>query len=116
MEAVQVQPRQARIEISVAGDDEIDTRVCNTGAEGVRIGKRGCAVLRHPLHLIRHTTPLRTAIAKRAGWGTGSDFTGRLRNLANYLGSIHHAALTGVESARPDHSGRGMDRVAQSKL
>jgi hypothetical protein len=49
---------------------------------------------------------LRTAIAKRAGWVTGSDLAMRFRNLANYLGSIHYAELTGVESARPDPPGR----------
>src|SRR6266849_2600059 len=64
METTQVQPGQARIEISAAGDDEVDTRVSDTGLVVVRIGKRGCAVLRHPLHLIRQATRLRTAIAK----------------------------------------------------
>src|SRR5882724_5233662 len=54
METTQVQPCQARIETSAAGDDEIDTRVSDTGLVVVRIVKRGCAVLRHPLHLIRH--------------------------------------------------------------
>src|SRR6266851_4522337 len=68
-ETAQVQPRQPRLEISAAGDDEIDTRVSNTGLVVVRIGKRGCAVLRHPLHLIGHATPLRTAIAKTRRMG-----------------------------------------------
>src|SRR5260221_14053379 len=99
METTQVQPRQACIEISAAGDDEIDSCVSNTGLVVVRIGKRDGAILRHPLDLIRHATPLRTAIAKRAGWGTGSGFAMRLRKLGNYLGSIHYAASTGAEPA-----------------
>src|ERR1700680_1740714 len=78
METAQVQPRQARIEISAAADDEIDIRSSKTSLIVVRIGKRGCAVLRHPLHLIRHAMPLQTATAKRAGWGTGSGFAMRL--------------------------------------
>src|SRR5438132_1652964 len=95
---VQVQPRQACLEVSTAGDDEIDTRISHAGFVVVRIDKRGCAVLRHPLHLIRQATPLRTAIAKRAGWGTGSDFTMRLRKLGNYLGSIHYAMFEYLEN------------------
>src|SRR5882672_5027471 len=87
METAQVQPRQAGIEISAAGDDEIYTRSSNAGLVVVRIGKRGCAVLRHPLRLIRGATPLRTAIVKRAEWGIGFDPAMRLRKLANYLGA-----------------------------
>src|SRR5882724_10774305 len=107
METTQVQPRQARIETSAAGDDEIDTRVSNTGLVVVRIVKRGCAVLRHPLHLIRYAAPLRAAIAKRAGWGTGSGFAMRLRKLGNYLGSIYYAAFEYLwEFNEPPSSGQ----------
>ena len=54
METAQAQPRQARIEISASGDNEVDTRVSNAGLVVARIGKRGCAALRHPFNLIGH--------------------------------------------------------------
>ena len=54
METAQAQPRQARIEISASGDNEVDTRVSNARLVVARIGKRGCAVLRHPFNLIGH--------------------------------------------------------------
>jgi hypothetical protein len=51
-EVIQIQPRQAGVEISGTGDDQVETRSSNGGAVVVRIGKRGCATVRHVLHLI----------------------------------------------------------------
>src|SRR5258708_11488139 len=64
VEMTQIQPRQAGIEASAAGHDEIDSPGADGGAVVVRTGKRECAAFRHPVHLIRGTTPSRTAIAK----------------------------------------------------
>src|SRR6266403_3256612 len=102
METAQVQPRQARIEIAAAGDDEIDSRVSNSGLVVVRIGKRGCAALRHPLHLIRHVRPLRTTIAKTRSMADRLRFhyaTSEARTLFRFK-TARHADRRGVRSDR----------------
>src|SRR6266481_1869938 len=65
----QIQPRQTSIEGSASGDDYLDSRRSNGGAVVVRVGKRGCALLRHPLHLIRGAPPSQMATAKTRRMG-----------------------------------------------
>jgi hypothetical protein len=79
VEVIQIQPRQASVEISAAGDDDVDTRSSNGGAIFVRIDKCGCATLRHAQNLVRRATLLGTAIAKSGGWGIRFDPAMRLR-------------------------------------
>src|SRR6202011_2036847 len=69
VEMTQIQPRQAGIEASATGHDEIDSPGRYGGAIVVRTGKRECATFRHPVHLIRGATPSRTAIAKTRRMG-----------------------------------------------
>src|ERR1700716_2862631 len=99
METAQVQPRQARIEIAAAGDDEIDSRVSNSGLGVVRVGKRGCAALRHPLHLMRHGQRLRHTIDKPRMMGLRLRFHYATSEARTLFSSRQHPTLTGAESA-----------------
>jgi hypothetical protein len=86
---IQIQPRQASVEISAAGDDDVDTRGSHGGAIFVRINKCGCTTLRHAQNLIRRATLPQTAIAKSRGWEISFDPAMLLRKFArNFRSSV----------------------------
>lgn len=82
VEVIQIQPRQPSVEISAAGDDNVDTRGSDRGAIFVRINKCGCTTLRHAQNLIRRATPPQMAIAKSRGWEISFDPAMLLRKFA----------------------------------
>ena len=70
---IQIQPRQASVEISGADDDDVDTHGSDRGAIFVRINKCGCTTLRHAQNLVRRATLPQMAIAKSRGWEISFD-------------------------------------------